>query len=97
MLNIEFHANALAEFKQATIWYNNQRKGLGKEFFEEVNSSIDLISKNPDIWPKYLKYLHRLILKRFPYNIVYRVKPDAIEIIAIAHQKKKPGYWQYRV
>ena len=97
MFNIEVHPSARDELREAAIWYNKQREGLGIEFFEEVSHNINLISENPNIWPEYLEQFHRLILKQFPYNIIYRVHHDFIEIIAIAHQKRKPLYWKNRV
>ncbi|MES0491321.1 MAG: type II toxin-antitoxin system RelE/ParE family toxin [Leptospirales bacterium] len=97
MLSIKFHPGAHEEFREATLWYNLQKEGLGLELFEEVSKTLKLISEKPAIWPKYLDHFHRIILKRFPYNIVYRVQDDYIEVIAIAHQKRKPSYWKNRI
>jgi hypothetical protein len=35
-------------------------------------------------------------LRRFPYSIVYLLLPEEIRVLAIAHQRRKPGYWSGR-
>ncbi len=37
-----------------------------------------------------------LLVKRFPFQVAYRLMPDSIVIVAIAHLKRKPGYWNDR-
>jgi toxin ParE1/3/4 len=39
---------------------------------------------------------HRFLLQRFPYEIVYKIYPDVVLIIAVAHNKRRPGYWRHR-
>jgi hypothetical protein len=39
----------------------------------------------------------RLLLKRFPYDIVVRELPEEIIVVAVAHQSRRPGYWQDRL
>lgn len=40
---------------------------------------------------------NKLILKRFPYDIVVRESPKEIIVVAVAHQSRRPGYWRNRV
>ena len=35
-------------------------------------------------------------VRKFPYKVVYRNQQDGIEIIAVAHGKRRPGYWKGR-
>lgn len=39
---------------------------------------------------------HKLLI-RFPYSILYVIEPDRIRVVAVAHQKRRPGYWSYRL
>jgi plasmid stabilization system protein ParE len=39
----------------------------------------------------------RYLLKRYPFIIVYRIAADRIEIVAVAHGKRRPGYWRRRL
>ena len=51
----------------------------------------------PDTWPIYLHGTWRYLLDRFPYSVIYREKSGVIQIIAMAHHRRKPGYWSKRV
>ncbi|MHB0958931.1 MAG: hypothetical protein ACYC0X_26630 [Pirellulaceae bacterium] len=49
------------------------------------------------MWASYLSGTHRYLMKRFPFVVIYRVTTDRIEIVAIAHGRRKPGYWKRRM
>lgn len=48
----------------------------------------------PEIGMRADQIYRRLVLKRFPFNIIYRILSDEIRVIAVAHQNRKPGYWK---
>ncbi len=97
MKTISFYSEAKAELYNTIHFYDGQRKGLGKDFLEEVNQYIEKIIENPLINPLFLGKARRCILKRFPYNIFYYIdKTENIHIIAIAHQHRRPTYWSTR-
>jgi plasmid stabilization system protein ParE len=58
---------------------------------------LETISKAPQHWPKYLHGTRRFVLHRFPFAVIYLDDPDRVTIIAVAHSKRKPGYWKHRV
>jgi toxin ParE1/3/4 len=70
--------------------------GLGLEFLLEVKSAESKIQKHPDTWQNYEEGTKRFLLKKFPYAIIYLISEDRIQIIAVAHCKRKPGYWKSR-
>ena len=94
---IEYHPLAMLEIKESARWYDDQVDGLGLEFLFEVKSAESNIQKNPETWPNYEEGTKRFLLKRFPYAIIYLVAEDRIQIIAVAHCKRKPGYWKKRI
>jgi toxin ParE1/3/4 len=55
------------------------------------------IQETREAWAKYFHGTRRYLLKRFPYVVVYRVSADRIEIVAIAHGRRKTAYWAERV
>ena len=93
---IEYHPSAKLEIQESARWYDDRMTGLGFEFLLEVKSAESKIQKNPDTWPNYEEGTKRFLLKRFPYAIIYLVAEDRIQIIAVAHCKRKPGYWKKR-
>ncbi|MEI6640166.1 MAG: hypothetical protein WCL46_10640, partial [Chlorobium sp.] len=58
---------------------------------------LNQILMNTEASPKIGKRLRRKSLWRFPYNLVYTVYPDRIQILACAHQKRRPYYWRKRL
>ena len=99
MPKVDIHPEAQSELDAAIAWYENEWIGLGLEFLDEVDRSIHLISETPDIWRNYdgIPCARRLNVHRFPYYIAYRHLNSLIQIVAIAHHHRKPGYWKNRI
>lgn len=93
---IEYHPLAKLEIQESARWYDDRMNGLGFEFLLDVKSAESKILKNPHTWPNYEEGTKRFLLKRFPYAIIYLVAEEPIQIIAVAHCKRKPGYWKKR-
>lgn len=82
---------------EAALWLELQEAGLGERFLEEVAQARILILENPQAWHPLGPLLRRCHLKRFRYGLVYSVKANVIEIIAVAHDRQKPDYWRDRL
>ncbi len=41
--------------------------------------------------------LRKLVLERFPYSLIYGQVPYTIYVLAVAHARRRPGYWQPRI
>jgi len=78
-------------------WYRSRSPSVAAEFRVTVSDVIRHIVKAPERWPKYLHGTRRFVLHRFPFSIVYLDDPDAVSIVAVAHSKRKPGYWKTRI
>lgn len=89
---------AREEFTAAVQWYEDQRPRLGAEFFDAVTETTDRIEAHPEIGTPASpdQQTRRVLVQRFPYQVVYRLLPGEIVIIAIAHLKRRPGYWKAR-
>jgi plasmid stabilization system protein ParE len=74
-------------------YYQERVPDLGGELVEEVERAVEEIASFPEIGSPYLADTRRVLVRRFPYSVVYQVRPDGIVILAVAHQKRKPGYW----
>ncbi len=89
---------ASEEFIDAVRWYETRRPGLGADLYDAVNATIEGIERQPEIGaadyadPK----SRRVLVARFPYHVVYRLEHDEIVILAIAHMKRRPGFWKHR-
>jgi len=78
-------------------WYEAERPGSGHEFEEFIALALQRIQELPLAHPTVVGNVRRLVLQRFPYSILYRVKPKHISVIAIYHQHRDPRGWQERV
>jgi hypothetical protein len=72
--------------------YNAQRSGRGDKFLHEVREAIEDIAENPLRWPG-SKLSRRRILARLPFTLHYRFDTQELVGLAIAHHKRRPGYW----
>lgn len=99
---IRFEDEADAEYREAGRWYESRRPGLGFEFFDAVDATLRQMTDFPRAGkpvPRVAPDLpvRRLAVKRFPYHVVYLEMLDAFRILAIAHDRRKPGYWKSRL
>jgi hypothetical protein len=62
----------------------------------ELDRAMEAVGDSPERWPAYLKGTQRLRLRRFPYSVVYRVEIRSVLVVAVAHERRQPGYWATR-
>ena len=91
-----FHPDARAEVLVAHDRYFEVRPDLAENFQLELERSRELIARSPMTWPLYLFGTQRFLMKGFPYFVVYRRTDVRIEIVAVAHERQRPGYWSDR-
>lgn len=95
------HPAATEELDAAGEWYDAQRPGLSLELLAAVEEAIALIVERPAAWQRDSvvagREIRRFVMRRFPFSIVYYVVEDLVRIVAIAHAKRRPGYWRVRV
>ncbi len=96
-MTVRFHRLAAREYRAARAWYEQRRLGLGAEFAAQVDRAVARIVSQPDRWPVFRGPFRRVRIRRFPYALYYCVDPpDAILILAVAHAKRRQGYWLRR-
>jgi toxin ParE1/3/4 len=95
-VTVEFHPAAREEFLAAASYYNAAVLGLGSRFVTAVQQAITVFVAHPDIG-RPAAAARRVTVAGFPYDVVYRVGGDAAQVLAIAHQHRRPGYWRGRI
>jgi len=96
-VDLRFGAAAKHELIEAAEFYDLQYRGLGDAFLDEVNRFVSLLVENPRMGRRVRIDRRSVILRRFPYRLVYTLDDIGIRIIAVAHQRQRPGYWGERV
>jgi toxin ParE1/3/4 len=94
---IEIHPAALAELRSALAWYLDRNEIAALKFVAELDRAIDLVVESPRRWPIGEHATRKFILQHFPYAIVYREKDSSVQLLAVAHGHRRPGYWKERL
>ena len=92
--NLVFLERFEKELFEAIDWYANTSIRNSEKLVEDVNLTLDALSKNPFVYQKLNKKRRKLNLKIYPYKIVYELGDDAIIIVALVHHKRHPRYWR---
>jgi plasmid stabilization system protein ParE len=87
---------ASEELIAAIRWYDERRRGLGTDFYHAVATTVERIVETPEAGSPFAANARRMFVTGFPYQIVYRLEPNEIRIVAVAHLKRRPGFWRHR-
>jgi len=96
MIPVAFLPPAEEEMVAAARFYEARSHGLGAEFLDEVERSVEAISSHPRTAPVLKEGIRRRLLKRFPFGILYVVEPGTVVVLAVMHLRRRPGYWEGR-
>jgi len=96
LIPYQFHFEAEEELAETAVFYESRMIGLGKSFTSEVQRTVNLIREYPDSGLLLGQKVRRIIVRRFPYEVIYRHDPKQLFILAVAHQHRLPGYWSHR-
>jgi plasmid stabilization system protein ParE len=92
-----FTRTASAELIEAQGWYESEASGLGRHFRQAVDAVIDRMSASPRQFPVIYKNVHRALLRRFPYALMFVIElDDTVTVIACFHGSRDPAHWQKR-
>ena len=91
-----FHPEARAETSESVGFYEARFAGLGLRFLSATETTTDRISTNPEAGSPLAGGFRKRIVPGFPYSIIYRVWDDYIYVVAVAHHRRRPGYWRDR-
>ena len=88
-----FHELADSELTDAARYYELETPGLGHAFLNEVERCLRLIAEHPEAGPVVRGHVRRCLLRRFPYALLYSIKPQGMRILAVMSLKRRPNYW----
>lgn len=94
---LDLHPLAIDEAEAAYDWYAERNPLVAELFGQELDRAISQILDSPERWPSHEQRTRRILLHRFPYMIVYRTTGSAIRVLAVAHVRRRPGYWKTRI
>ena len=93
-MTANFLTPASIELADAIEYYEDQRPGLGYEFLSEVEAAINKIIQFPDAWTPLSKRTRRILLKRFPFGLLYHIQEDKAVVAAVMDLRRNPTNWE---
>lgn len=85
------------ELIDGALYYAREANAeFGLAFITEFERSVGVLCTYPRLGPVWRGSARRFPLRRFPYSIIYQLRPDEVRVIALAHQSRRPGYWRGR-
>ncbi|MEI7893824.1 MAG: type II toxin-antitoxin system RelE/ParE family toxin [Myxococcales bacterium] len=102
MKSVRFEPEAREELLGAVDWYAERDSSLADRFIATVDGTLVEIGAAPHTFPLVVEVpralnVRKRLLNRFPYAVVFTELDDEVRILAIAHVRRRPGYWRERV
>lgn len=95
-MRVSFHPAALAEAERVQGWYEQRSLLAAAGFLQALTRAVRRIRDAPERHSRAAHGTRRILLEQFPFTVFYSVRPDEVFIVAVAHQKRRPGYWSDR-
>jgi plasmid stabilization system protein ParE len=95
--NLELLRLAMVEARVAYRWYARRSAAVANRFLASLDQAMLDIAAFPDRWPSHLFGTRAYKLRQFPYLIVYRIRAGYVQVVAVMHGRRRPGYWHRRL
>ena len=96
-MDLEFFEDALIEVEEDRAWYRKRSETAEAGFLRELDHAIQQVAVAPAQWPRYLVGTRRYVFPTYPFSLVYFIEDYVIRVVAVAHDKRRPGYWRQRL
>jgi len=94
--SLRFDAGAERELNEAVEFYDLESPGLGDVLLAEVEHALAQVEAFPEASEPLRDGIRRRLLHKFPYALLYSLRPAEIRILAVAHTRRRPFYWEDR-
>jgi plasmid stabilization system protein ParE len=94
--SVRVHPDAIRDVEDGIAFYVNRSPIAAERFLTEVEQALDSVAEAPERWPPFRAGTRRFVMADFPYSIIYREVGNEIQVLAVAHAKRRPQYWRGR-
>jgi toxin ParE1/3/4 len=95
--SVRFHPAARVEFLHEVQYYAAISPRLAERFERAVHAAETSAAEAPEAWPKYAQMTRRVVDRTFKFSLVYMYTEADVYVVAIAPNRRKPGYWKARL
>lgn len=93
-MSYRLHPAAEAEHFEIITFYESRRPGLGDAYLREFEQVMDHVAGAPHRYRIERKPdIRQVSLIRFPFKVIFREVGDCVQVLAISHKRRRPGYW----
>lgn len=89
-MRIVFRSEARNEVLEAQAWYESRAAGLGLEFARSIDAAVASAARNPEAFAPVIGDCRRILLRRFPFSLVYRAQDGELLVLAVFHHRRDP-------
>jgi plasmid stabilization system protein ParE len=94
---IRLHPAAQQELEEAAAFYDLEGPGLGSAFLADFEKAGEQMRLLPESSPIVRRHARKKLMTRFPYAVVYSLVMNDVFVLAVAHSRRRPFYWQDRL
>jgi plasmid stabilization system protein ParE len=94
---ITWRPQAQEDFDKAYAWHERQKNGLGDEFAQKIDETLERLRKNARIHRKVFEEVRRAVVEKFTYCVYYYIEDDVVVILSVFHDKRNPDIWKSRI
>ena len=94
---LRFFEEAADEIEEARRWYKERSELAERAFLREVDESVEAVTEAPERWPLHASGTRRFVFPSFPYSFIYFIENAVVHVVAVSHDKRRPGYWRKRL
>lgn len=95
-VEVRLRPEAEQDVAEAALWYEANEPGLGVQFVDQVQATINTIAEQPSALTAVHKSVRRALIRRFPFGVFYQIDEDAIIVVAVLHGSRHPRAWKER-
>jgi toxin ParE1/3/4 len=92
-----YSQGAQRDFQEGLHWYRKRSDQAAEGFITSMERTLERIADHPERFRLVAENIRKAHFKRYPYSLIFRILQDCIKVYAVAHDKRRPGYWQRRI
>ena len=97
-MSYQFHPEAEAEHLETVAYYETQRPGLGASYLAAFELALERVCESPSRYPiEWQPDIRRFRLQDFPFTVLFRESRGTVQVLAVAHHRRRPAYWLSRL
>ena len=91
-MKIKILASARQDLIDGYRFYESQAEGVGAYFLDSLYSDIDSLTISAGVHSIHFGKYHRLLSKRFPFAVYYRVENETAFVYAVLDCRRRPAW-----